>query len=335
LFFTGWLRWTAYLALASYISLAVVGCSVSAPTEDSQKEATFLRADSVFFRALDLGEGQPLANRIQVLQRVYVDGTSTLVDSYVRNRLGGGDIRTGLEALLQYVDQNPSFYDEVRRYFDSTDPIPPVRQAIQNLVSMTRRSAETQVIFFVGAHRVNAFIDNQLVGIAVEWFLPVASPANALLDSTVQESLQRAGGFQRMPIWGAHEYTHLLVRLPLRTVFDFVIEEGIAVQASELAVPGRPMQEYLGYTAAELDWALSHEAEIWRDLLDVMNSEDTELIRSYVSADGRPYADGPGRIGYFIGYRVAQSYLKVWGGLRALVAETSPMTILDRSGYTP
>ncbi len=322
--------------LAAVLSFILFACSLkNPPTEGSAKDAAYLRADKVFFRALDVAEGQPLANRVQVMQRIYVDGTSTLVGNYVRNRLGGGDGDTGLRVLLGYVDAHKTYYAAVRSFFDGKDPQPPVQQGIERVMALTGRSPNVQVVFFIGTHVVNAFVDDDRVGLALEWFLPLTSAAYSGLDSTVRQDVQRAGGFSRLPIWSAHEFTHILVRLPLQTVFDVVIDEGVSVAASELAVPGRPAHEYLGYTSDELDWALAHESQIWRDLMNIKGSTDPQVIHSYVSARGRVYPDGPGRIGYFIGYRVAQSYLSIWGGLRALAAETSPETILERSGYTP
>jgi hypothetical protein len=119
---------------------------------------------------------------------------------------------------------------------------------------------------------------------------------------------------------------HLLHRL---------IDEGLATYFAEKFYGGSiTAAQALGYNAEELAWALGKEGGLWRGASDLLNTTDKDVIDAYMSASSRPVPEAPGKLGYFMGYRIVAAYVErngseSWRDLYVM----QPEEILERSGY--
>lgn len=98
------------------------------------------------------------------------------------------------------------------------------------------------------------------------------------------------------------------------TALQRMVYEGAVVAAVSRSLPGRPINEILGYTPDEMAWLDSHESEIWRKLISdgLLYSHDRAVAERLVMP--APFTsvistEAPGRTGRFIGYKIAESYL--------------------------
>jgi uncharacterized protein YjaZ len=135
--------------------------------------------------------------------------------------------------------------------------------------------------------------------------------------------------FDDVLIWLAHEMGHALryrhpthplaewfhkngfrlgeaaSRLPL---YEFLVDEGLAVTASRFVAPERPLHQILGYTQEQLVWCVEHEKEVLFHL--------ETIWRDPPGAEGywRYFGDGgeglPERVGYYVGYRLVSRMLE-------------------------
>ena len=100
--------------------------------------------------------------------------------------------------------------------------------------------------------------------------------------------------------------------------------------------------EVMGWTKEQWNWCIKHERAIWHLVMDKRDLFKTEslVLTGYLN-DG-PFTseisqDAPGRLGIWLGWRIAQSYMEhnEAVSLQELMAEPDAQKILEESYYKP
>jgi hypothetical protein len=121
------------------------------------------------------------------------------------------------------------------------------------------------------------------------------------------------------------------------TLLSSVIAEGLGSWYADLFWGDRvtPAQA-LGYTEPEWQWALAHEKELWAAAEPLLSSKERATLDRFRSARARVIPEGPAKVGYFLGYRIVDAYVKRHGesAWRALF-DLPIAQILRDSGYRP
>lgn len=92
----------------------------------------------------------------------------------------------------------------------------------------------------------------------------------------------------------------------------------------------------LGYSEAEWIWALEHERLLWQAAEPLLKSRDRSVHDRFRAARARIVPEGPGKAGYFLGYRIVDAYVKRHGDDSWRRLFTLPVAqILRESGYSP
>jgi hypothetical protein len=115
----------------------------------------------------------------------------------------------------------------------------------------------------------------------------------------------------------AHEVNHLMFgeRRELdpdaATVLYRMIDEGFAAYIAHhySGATGSPAHA-LSWSEEELAWALRHERELWTMLQRYFDSTHPDVFDAFFMYDQHVLPDAPGKIGYFLGYRVVEAYVK-------------------------
>lgn len=103
-----------------------------------------------------------------------------------------------------------------------------------------------------------------------------------------------------------------------------------------------PGYEVMGWKKEQWDWCVRHEQAIWHLVMDKRDLFSTEslVLTSYLN-DG-PFTsevsqDAPGRLGIWLGWRIAESYMEhnETVTLQELMAEPDAQKILELSFYKP
>ena len=109
-----------------------------------------------------------------------------------------------------------------------------------------------------------------------------------------------------------------------------------------LLLPDEPEYEIMGYSKSQWQWAEKNERQIWQMMVDKRDlwKSESVVLTSYLN-DG-PFTaeisqDAPPRLGTFIGWRIARSYMlrNRQVGLQQLMADGDAQCILEMSGYKP
>lgn len=114
-----------------------------------------------------------------------------------------------------------------------------------------------------------------------------------------------------------------------------VINEGFAVYMNQVVFGDKyELHEYLQYSGAELQYCLDNEKTIFNKLKPYLFTNNREHALALADRGQKPFKEGPGAIGYFVGYRICEAYVKKhgkesWKDLYSL----SPREVLLKSGY--
>ena len=100
--------------------------------------------------------------------------------------------------------------------------------------------------------------------------------------------------------------------------------------------------EVMGWTKEQWDWCVKNERAIWHLVMDKRDLFKTESIVLTGYLNDGPFTsevsqDAPGRLGIWLGWRIAQSYMEhnEEVSLQELMAEPDAQKILEESYYKP
>jgi hypothetical protein len=121
-----------------------------------------------------------------------------------------------------------------------------------------------------------------------------------------------------------------------------MIEAGKAIYLLNHLLPQLEDSLAFGYTTSQMDWCKNNEFQIWATFVDKKllfsstNSENQKYISEAPFSPGFS-KDSPGKIGYFVGYRIVESYMEnnLNVTLAQLMENHDSHLILNRSKYKP
>src|SRR5690348_4509777 len=119
------------------------------------------------------------------------------------------------------------------------------------------------------------------------------------------------------------------------TVLSRIISEGLACYAAYVYAAGRqtPAQS-LGYTDEEWKWALNHESELVAAAKPYLRSTKRDDVNRFAARNEKPLDGWPTAAGYFLGFRLVQSYVAKHGSRSWTDLLDLPLgQALSRSGY--
>ena len=99
-----------------------------------------------------------------------------------------------------------------------------------------------------------------------------------------------------------------------RDLLSQLIYKGKVMYCIDKMLPELAMEDKFRFTAEQMDWAEENEASIWQYIVheDLLFSKDEQKFRTIINyapfAKGMP-AEAPGRVGYYIGYRMVSEYM--------------------------
>lgn len=141
-------------------------------------------------------------------------------------------------------------------------------------------------------------------------------------------------------IYIPHEIAHVLYgKRPQDsqdgTLLSSILSEGFATYFSVVFHEGHlSPAAALGYSPEEWSWAELHEQQLWATASAELDSRNEDRIRMYRAAREHLLPGAPGKIGYFIGYRIVESYVSRHGRNSWIDFFELPLSeLVARSGY--
>ena len=245
---------------------------------------------------------------------------------------------------------------DLREMLERTDVVALARATEQRCAALLEQDVDVDVLLMVGVGAANAgemVVDGRAVAFAcLEHFTSVANPDTQGLGLDPE----------LLPLWLAHEiahgirYTSPTSRSELRTLIDgaggyysywdtgrqaslreLLVNEGLAVHASQVISPGHAAWEYFGFGRRQYARVRELETVIGRAVIEDLDRAGLGLRLRYLSggmSDEARTVDRyvlPERSGYFLGARLVEPAIEERGLAWAVRASSSELAQLARA----
>lgn len=140
----------------------------------------------------------------------------------------------------------------------------------------------------------------------------------------------------------AHLFRYLPYTSTKSRLIDNMIYRGKIMYLLSQIFSDTPAYEVMGYTKEQWAWCIKHERAIWNLMMDKKDlfKNESLLLTSYLNEGpftGEISQDSPGRLGTWVGWRIAESYMNHHPEItmQQLIAEPNAEYILQESFYRP
>jgi hypothetical protein len=243
-----------------------------------------------FWRAYDLA-AKDTARAEAIFQREYFDKASVGLQDYFQARIYSARL------FVKNQRAKPNFYRAIRpNTLRIATMAPQIRAGFAKLKALYPAARFPNVYFVIGRWNSGGTISDN--GMLVSADMQCRTP-NVPLDEL---SLWERNGFKSLadlPYLVAHEHIHYIQkRSNDGSLLKGAVNEGMADFLAELTAGQQPNARLQPY-------GLAHEKEIWTNFTKEMAGTNWD---NWIANSEQETADKPADLGYFVGYRICQSY---------------------------
>jgi hypothetical protein len=324
------LRVIASIALVA-VTVACGSDKPTGPTIDisDPDRAEFIASDiQNFWKAYDDGGASGATGPFQT---EYLDRASPGLVDFIRSR------NVTSASLATMVRIYPRYFADIRastlRLANDGTVQGRMRDGYRKMKGMYTAAVFPPVTFLIGRFSTGGTtsVSGMLVGL--EFY---AVGPSTPLDELAPFQRDNVRPLDSLPVIVAHEHAHILqahaggiFNHPNKNLLEQTLLEGSADFIAYL-VTGSNINGRL------TTYAIPREAALWSEFKAGMHGTD---ISRWLYNQGSATADRPGDLGYFIGYRIAESFYSRTADKRAAVRGIIDMTNADQflaqSGYAP
>lgn len=307
--------------LFTVILLLLIGAApASAQTENRQLNSDPQRAGFVtsdidnFWRAFDLALKEPdRRKKITIYQTEYLDKGSIGLKDFLRMRIKSA------ENLLDTIEKLPDFYASVRpSTLRVRDMEQRMRRSFRKFKAIYPEALFPDVYFVIGiantggtASENGLLIGTELYGLTEKTprdefvelfksFMPKLKDETELRRLAARYTDVALKPIEGLPAIVAHESCHFNQKYPaLDSLLAKAVQEGSCDFIGE-KISGALMNP------AQKTYGEKHEAQLWREFEAEMNGKN-ERNWMYNALTSK---DRPPDLGYFIGYKISQSFYR-------------------------
>jgi hypothetical protein len=315
--------------------IAVGGCGSDEATAPSgtpvtdPARAVFVTSDiEHFWKAYDAGGVNGTSTPFQT---EYLDRASPGLEDFIRSR------NLTAASLASMVRLYPRYFADIRastlRLATDAGVLGRIRDNYRKIADLYPSAVFPPVTFLIGRFSTGGTTSAGGMLVGLEFF-----------SITPTTPLDELGRFQRdnvrpldsLPVIVAHEHAHVLqgraggiMTRTTKTLLDQSLLEGGADFVTYV-VTGQ------NSNARIQSYGIPHEAELWAEFKAAMHGTD---LSQWLYNQGTATGDRPGDLGYFIGYRIAESFYARTAdkklALRAIIEIGNSDLFLTQSGYAP
>jgi hypothetical protein len=284
-----WIGFTTGLIASSFSAQQTPKVAESTPkfSHDPDSAQIVTRDIDNFWRAYDhIGPN----NGVEVFQKEYIDKGSIGLRDFVQLRIGSAG------NLARNVSQYPRYYRSIRAStYRISSSIPLIRASFRRLKDLYPDAVFPDVYFVIGRMSSGGTTSDNGLLIGTEMYGRTPEMPIAELDEWYQQVLKP---IDALPGIVAHELIHVQQeKLGARMLLAAAIREGSADFVGEL-ISGLSINSQLQ------KYGNDHERELWLEFKTTMlGADSTKWLGQGVNAKDRP-AD----LGYYMGYKITQSY---------------------------
>jgi hypothetical protein len=307
-----------WIAVAMVVAVARASNASVTTTPDPNKAEVITADVAHFWRAFDESAKVPPEQRVRIYRAEYFDRASQGLKDYVAFR------RMTPESLTAYVEQNRDTYTRIRPYINEVVKQKPViRTAFRRLKALYPDMRFPAHVYFVVGPQKGAGMnsDNGIILAADMFATPPGTPYSYTRVSAAY-----------VPYSAVHETIHFNQVYQTNdesTLLQNAASEGAADFIASLVLREPAVRQ----TTDRWQYGCGNEAELASRL---MRETDLKITAPWMF-NHAPDTGWPPDMGYWIGYRIGQSYYHrandKRAALRAILGVTDFRAYLDASGY--
>jgi hypothetical protein len=281
---------TSLHELPEYKRLARRMAAVEARQVDPWNAQLVTSDIDLFWRAYDLA-AQDTAHAEQIYQREYFDKGSVGLHDYFRYK-----IKTA-KLFVKNQRAKAKYYRAIRpTTLRIATMTPQIRAGFVKLKELYPKARFPNVYFVIGRWNSGgtASGNGMLIGADQE----VATATTPLGELNLWER-NNIGKLSGLPVLVAHEHIHYIQKASNDpSLLHGAVLEGMADFIAELATGEL-------FNARLHTYGRAHEKEIWADFSKEMGGSNW---KNWIANSDQETADKPADLGYFVGYKICQSY---------------------------
>ena len=292
-------------------------------------QAVFVTSDIPnFWAAYDAGGSNGTSAPFQT---TYLDRASTGLRDFITLR------SVTATSLASMVRTYPRYFADIRtstlRLANDASVTARMREGYVRMKDLYSNAVFPPVTFLIGRFSTGGttWTNGMLVGL--EFY---ALGPNTPTDELAQFQRDNVRPLDSLPVIVAHEHTHILqsraggiMSHPNKSLLERAFVEGSADFIGEL-IAGSNINARLR------EYAIPREAALWTEFKAAMHGTD---VSRWLYNQGSATGERPGDLGYFIGYRIAESYYNRTNdkraAIRAIIEARDADQLLTQSGYAP
>lgn len=210
-----------------------------------------------------------------------------------------------------------SKFDEEKLQFN-------VSMGINAIEVVFPEAKEIDVYVLIGLYSSNAFQyflkKSPAVGMAIEaygtTFFGIPMPYNDIplwLSHEIGHALHYKNPSHSLSKWLHLNGLNLYKAIEELPLYEFLVDEGLAVMTTKWVFPEVPLYKILGYTEDVYNWCANNEKELLNKIKNIWNKPPgkEEYFRYFSGYD----ESIPARTGYYIGMRVVEDFVEKHKGI--------------------
>lgn len=241
-----------------------------------------------------------------ILDRDYIKKGSQGVQDFIPHRIVSAD------ALAKEILNDPKYYENVRTNTEKMESfVPEIRKAFENLKTIYPAVKFPPVYFVIGRRNSGGTDSSDGLIIGAEMFADTGSRVN--LSDLVSVVI--------------HELIHYQQQSHGTDLVSIAMNEGAADFIAEL-VTGNDSDETIK------PYGDSHEEDLWTKFQEDSKSNK---LKPWLYNGADEQRSGPPDLGYYVGYKICQSFYESATDKRAaittIIEMKDPKAIMEQSGY--
>jgi hypothetical protein len=303
--------------IALFFGFAAIGpAQEKAPERKNQDpaKARLLTSDiDNFWRAYDLASKETSAEKKKgIFQREYLDKASTGLQDFIKARI------RNVDALFAELDKRPLYYASIRKEtFKVAAMSSKIKQSFRKLKALYPDAVFPDVYFMIGRLNSGGTTSQNGLLIGTEMYGRTKDLPDAELNDWLKEVLKP---IETLPAIVAHEMIHFQQKSAFSAkLLARSIDEGAADFIGEM-IAGQIINPHLH------TYGNPRERELWEEFQREMHGANyAKWLYNGALAKNRP-AD----LGYYMGYRICDSYYKKATDKKQAIREILAIKDFDR-----
>jgi hypothetical protein len=320
-----------------FIIISFIGCSGTTAKKDYNPEETISvkRFDKDIYDYLQ----QPETSKEKILKEKY----PVLLPAFGRIAMDNSDPSTFFASLREYFSHNMlnKIYQDALATFSDVSAYEKELSSANTLVAeYFPGKSLPEPAMHVSGFRENVIVLNNLISISIDKYL----------GENYQAYLEFFQPFERQqmqPKYIVRDYIKawlmsdvIKVEANEQTLLSSMIYEGKILYALSQLLPGRSIDDIIGYTPRQLAWCTDNEKKVWQKLVkeNYLFSTDHMIITRLIN--DAPYAgiisqESPGRTGIWVGWQIVNKYAQKKNASLEEIISTDAQTVLKEAKYNP